>query len=222
MSGVRFPPSSRGYDLREVVSALQKAIRRSQVDEALYWATEMARSGFGNWCWKRLRIICSEDCGPANPGLAADIRALYDNYVDAVKAKDKDAGPGEEYLFLYHAVIALSMARKNRVVDWAIWYHQSDNVQRMEIPDEALDKHTLRGKNLGRGQAHFINESSRLVQPGVDPIARIGQVEAWYLAEHVAANDGQPSFPKNEFSKSKAEAEPGAQSNMLDHETGAK
>src|SRR4051794_35659972 len=56
------PPTSRGYDAREVVSALQKSIRRSDPDAALYWGVELARSGYGAWLWKRLRIIAVEDC----------------------------------------------------------------------------------------------------------------------------------------------------------------
>lgn len=215
---LRFPPTQRGYDLREVVSALQKAIRRSEPDDALYWATEMARSGYGNWCWKRLRIICSEDIGPAAPGLAADIRALYDNWVDSIaaKAKEDKAKPGEDYLYLYHAVLALCAAPKCRVVDWAIWYHQSDNVPRKNIPDEALDKHTIKGKNMRRGQQHFIDESSRLLQP----VFELEFLEDAYLALHQEAVNGQAG-PPNPFGK-RPEADEGEQSNMLDHETGAK
>lgn len=212
---LKFPPTQRGYDLREVVSALQKAIRRSAPDDALYWATEMARSGYGAWCWKRLRIICSEDIGPEAPGLAADIRALYDNWVDSVAAKDRDkkAQPGEDYLFLYHAVLALCAAPKNRVVDWAIWYHQSDNVMRKEIPDEALDKHTLKGRNLRRGQQHFIDESSRLIQPAFD----LSFLEDAYLSLHQEAVNGRKGEP-NPFGGKQV----GGQTNMLDHETGVK
>lgn len=222
MSGLRFPPTSRGYDLREVVSALQKAIRRSEPDNALYWATEMARSGYGNWCWKRLRIICSEDIGPACPGLAADVRALYENWVeakDAAKREHRPAGtPGEEYLFLYHAVLAMCAAPKCRIVDWAIWYHQSDHVTRHEIPDEALDKHTLRGKNKGRGMTHFIEESSRLIDPGWN----MRELEDSYLAVTIAINNKDPELPHHPFAVRRAEAEEGQQANMLDHETGAK
>ena len=50
------PPTRRGYDTREVVSAVQKAIRRSDPDAALYWGIEpRPPSGFGRWLWKRLK-----------------------------------------------------------------------------------------------------------------------------------------------------------------------
>jgi replication-associated recombination protein RarA len=207
---LRFPPTSRGYDLREVVSALQKAIRRSNPDDALYWATEMARSGYGNWCWKRLKIITSEDIGPAEPQLPAAINALYDNWIDAYNRNKKNEKPGEEYLFLYHAVLLLCGAKKCSVVDWAIWYHQSDHVPTRPIPDAALDKHTLKGKQMRRGQQHFIDESSRLIQPDF----RYMDLEETYLEEHQRAVNGEMTV-NNPFGGR------GGQSSMLDHETGA-
>ena len=69
------PDTRRGYDAREVVSALQKAIRRSDLDAALYWGVELARSGYGNWLWARLRIIVAEDCSPEATGLVGDVHA---------------------------------------------------------------------------------------------------------------------------------------------------
>jgi hypothetical protein len=32
----------------------------------------------------------------------------------------------------------------------------------MEIPDHALDMHTARGRRLGRGKQHFLDEAGRL------------------------------------------------------------
>lgn len=152
------PPTKRGYDVRECVSALQKAVRRSNPDDALYWATELFESGHAAWMWKRLKTITSEDIGPAAPGLAADVRALYENWKD-----EKQNGGG--YLYMSHAVIAMCAAPKCRVADWAAHYHGSDVVVRRDIPDEALDKHTARGRKLGRGMQHFVTEASKLIQP---------------------------------------------------------
>lgn len=109
------PPTRRGYDAREVVSALQKSVRRSDVDAALYWSVEMARSGLGAWLWKRLRIIAVEDCSPEAVGLVADVKALNDQWAAAQKRSD-----GHEILFVARAVISLATAPKNRVVDWAV------------------------------------------------------------------------------------------------------
>ncbi len=61
------PLTARGYDSRELVSWLQKAIRGAEVEDALYVGAESERSGYGWWLWKRLRAIASGDeaGGPA-------------------------------------------------------------------------------------------------------------------------------------------------------------
>src|SRR3954463_1432437 len=133
------PPTRRGYDAREVVSALQKAIRRSDPDAAVYWSMELARSGLGHWLWKRLRIIAVEDVSPEATGLVADVWALYEQWVAEQKSRR-----GGGLLLVARAAIALSIAPKNRVADWALIAHLGDHMERREIPDEALDMHTAR------------------------------------------------------------------------------
>ena len=55
-----------GYLMGEVASAMQKEIRRGHEREALFWATELDLAGYGDYVWKRLRIIASEDVGLAD------------------------------------------------------------------------------------------------------------------------------------------------------------
>lgn len=150
------PPTRRGYSPYEVVSALQKAIRRSQVKEAVYWALELHGSGHKAWCWNRLQTICSEDIGPAAPNLPAQIRALR-----AWSEKAKEGGGME----LTHAVILLATAPKSRISCWMVLQAVSDYHPRLEIPDEALDQHTRRGKQMGRGIEHFLAEGQQLKPP---------------------------------------------------------
>lgn len=163
MAGRRaIPPTKRGYDFGEVISALQKCIRRGETDEALYWAWEAIRTAEEinqpGRVWNRLLIIASEDVGIAEPGIAAEIRALRDN---AKEFKNAD-NPDVSRLFMTHAVIRLATAQKSRLTDWALLYHRSDHVHRRDIPDVALDKHTLRGKRMGRGWDHFFEEGTKL------------------------------------------------------------
>src|ERR1035437_11129569 len=75
-----------GYDFGEVTSAMQKSIRRGDEDGALYWAVELDLSNYGEYVWKRLRIITSEDISIAAPMLPAVIHALYENWL-AQRAK---------------------------------------------------------------------------------------------------------------------------------------
>lgn len=152
-----------GYKCGEVASALQKCIRRGLEEDALFWATELDMAGFGEYVWKRLRIICSEDVGLASPGLAAEIRALYDNWLDQRKKKDERHGP--ERLFLVHAVFILSRAPKSRMVDHALITLYEGRRELREIPDFALDRHTLRGRRMRRGWKHFWEEGARVNSP---------------------------------------------------------
>src|SRR5258705_10862502 len=90
-----------GFCLGEVASALQKSIRRGDEDAALFWATELDLSGYGEYCWKRLRIMTSEDVGLAELQMPAQIQALYVAWSDQRKNKDERHGP--DRLFLLHA-----------------------------------------------------------------------------------------------------------------------
>lgn len=49
----------------QVRSALQKSIRRGELDDALWFGSELVLSGGGWYLWLTLVLICSEDAGPA-------------------------------------------------------------------------------------------------------------------------------------------------------------
>src|SRR5438094_2200316 len=68
----------RGYNFGEVSSAMQKAIRRGDVQLAGYWALELWSSGFGNYVWKRLLTVSAEDCWGI---ITQEIKALHDSYL---------------------------------------------------------------------------------------------------------------------------------------------
>jgi len=188
MSG-DIPPTRRGYDAREVTSSLQKSIRRSDPDQAVYWAVEMARSGYGNWFWKRARVIAVEDCSPEATGLVADVFALSEQW----KAAQKNHGDGHENLYVVRAAISLAIAPKSRVTDWSLLHHASDRVERREVPDHAIDKHTLRGKQMGRGMEHFIQEAA-LLEPWT---GSLDELEAEYRehALRLLARDDDAKSP---------------------------
>ena len=158
-----------GYSLPEVVSALQKSIRRGDERGAIYWAVEMYGSGYWRYLWKRMKIIVSEDIGLAEPGLPATFQALWETFLELREAQDSRHEP--ERLPLVHAVMLLARAKKSRQVDHAlVWAFGSHEAERREIPDCALDKHTAEGKKRGRGWDHFWTEGARLEnEVGIDP-----------------------------------------------------
>jgi hypothetical protein len=167
----------------QVRSALQKAIRRRQVDDAIHWAVEMTLSGEEWWLRRTLLVICSEDVGPAWTEGPAVIGALYGNWRTT-----------SEWLMTVHAVILLCRAPKSRIVDDALAAHLMGHEKEMRraIPDGALDLHTVAGRyKLGRtedsarGQEHWWNEAGKLENEVADPEAeRYKELTRRWWAEH--------------------------------------
>lgn len=152
--------TARGYQMGEVVSALQKSIRRGDEAQATWWAAELDQSGYAGYAWNRLQIICSEDVGPAWPEGPAVIGALHTMW-EATAARKNQHRP--ERLFLTHAAMLLAQAPKSRRVDEAAWANYGTAGQYFDVPDYALDMHTARGRAMGRGEEHFDTEASVLV-----------------------------------------------------------
>ena len=109
--GENIPRTKRGYDFNEVLSALQKEIRRGKEYDALFWAVEL--EGFNPTAlWNRLKIIASEDVGIAHSSMPLLIDILEKQYFKAVKDKDDSSR-----LFLANAIIALAKSPKSRMAD---------------------------------------------------------------------------------------------------------
>jgi len=145
--------TKKGYDLFEVVSALQKTIRRGEEADALYWAMEMHNSGFHAYMWKRLITISMEDVAAANPQIVPQVRACKENYYDMDKS----------LLALTCAVHFMCRSPKSRYTDWSLCIDlETHNARNLKIPDYALDKHTRRGKMMKRGKEHFVSEGTKL------------------------------------------------------------
>ena len=160
-----------GYRLDEAVSSLQKAIRRSNVESALFWCSELDLSNFGAFAWTRLRVICSEDIGPANPTLPAVLDALYESWEALRRSKSRHH---PERLCLMHGCYLLAISPKSRVVDSICTVMYSASRPKVDVEDHALDCHTSRGRSLQRGYRHFLDEAARLEPPSTipDPFAQ--------------------------------------------------
>jgi hypothetical protein len=89
--------------------------------------------------------------------VAVQVRALHDNWVESRKGHKQTDDQGRrvyakgERLFLLHVVIVLARAPKSRTVDHAVMVMYEGERPELEIPDFALDKHTRRGRQRGRG-----------------------------------------------------------------------
>lgn len=166
--------TKHGYPLDEVVSAFQKSLRRGLEEDALYWGAEMYVSGFEGHAWSRILIIGSEDVGVAEPGLPANLWALYQMY-DHFKKKGNKHKP--ERLHFFHAIMLLARAKKSRNVDTALGVvlceleKEEPNPEicpRKEMPDYALDCHTMRGRMQRRDSAHFYAHAAVVANKGLE------------------------------------------------------
>lgn len=148
-----------GYDLYEVISALQKEIRRGNEENAMYWAMELTPK-YANYLWSRMKVIANEDIGLADASIIILIQTLDQMRQQFEKAK-KD---GPVRLCLANAILSMCRAEKSRLADHfqcAIRGRRLKN-PKMPIPDYALDKHTIRGKKMGRGWGHFFDTGTQL------------------------------------------------------------
>jgi hypothetical protein len=121
-------------------------------DAALHWATEMDRSGYGEFAFKRLRVMAMEDVGLAAPEVVTQVQALYSTWTDLRKKKDDKQEPWR--LALCMAVMVLCRAPKSRCVDHALIAHYLSDEAR-PIPPFAYDKHTAKGRMAGKGWLDF-------------------------------------------------------------------
>lgn len=152
------PTTKRGYDMYEVVSALQKSIRRDMPEDAVYWGMELLNSGFVKYMWRRLLIICAEDIDDAN--VISAVKILNDNYFEV----DKDR---PHRIFITRAILLLCKANKNRNADHYQNLYDYDETKK-QIPIYALDKHTKKGKAMGKNKLDFFVDEHKGLNPLVD------------------------------------------------------
>ena len=150
-----------GLAADQVISALQKEIRRGNTENAVLLAYEMVITSpaMEDYLWQRLLVISVEDIGFGNPIAPVIINSLYQ------MLQTFDRTLGERKLFAVHAVRYLSTSQKDRssdeMINWVLLASERGEV-RAEIPDYALDKHTAAGQALGRADRHFWEVGAQL------------------------------------------------------------
>ena len=163
--------TTHGYNLYDISSMLQKAIRRADVYHAAYAAAEM-HPRYRKYLWKRLYTISAEDCYGI---ITKEIEGLRcaDEYVNGAK--------GDNWLFIAKAVTLLCMARKNRDADYVAcnFMCPDRNLSPEEIkefdfnelhaycdpPEWVYDVHTRKGKIAGKTQIDMFRDENEALQP---------------------------------------------------------
>jgi replication-associated recombination protein RarA len=149
-----------GFAVDEVISALQKEIRRGNVENAALLALEMVdtSSDLERKLWDRLCVISVEDIGFGDPQAPVLIHALES------MTHRYHYGEGDRALFAIHAVRYLATRHKDRSSDEMLnWMRQAMNDGlRPVIPEYALDMHTARGQQMGRDVKHFLEQGAQI------------------------------------------------------------
>ncbi len=187
-----------GLNPMEIISALQKCIRRGMEREAMELACEMihTKKAYCTMVCNRLELICHEDIGLACPELIAIVATcceqagrFYPSSADATKGKF-----AKPRMIVGNAIRLMCRAAKSREGDHfqaAIGLRQQLEHVIPQIPEWACDMHTHRGRALGRGLEHFLSDSVEL-----HPAAESDNYEdeahrLWRVKHESKANQGR-------------------------------
>ena len=171
--------TEHGFAADEVISALQKSIRRGLVDNALLlgWEMFVTSPEMEAMLWSRLCVISVEDVGLGNAQAPILVNTLFGMHRRYPRPEH------DRFMFAAHAIRVMASGPKDRTTDeMASWARQSVRLgERLpEIPDAALDMHTRRGQEMGRDYRWFVEEASRVIPeiPDKDQTYRRWIVEA--------------------------------------------
>jgi len=171
--------TEHGFAADEVISALQKSIRRGLVDNALLlgWEMFVTSPEMEAMLWSRLCVISVEDVGLGNAQAPILVNTLFEMHRRYPRPEH------DRFMFAAHAIRVMASGPKDRTTDeMASWARQSVRLgERLpEIPDAALDMHTRRGQEMGRDYRWFVEEASRVIPeiPDKDQTYRRWIVEA--------------------------------------------
>ncbi len=163
--------TTHGYNLYDISSLLQKAIRRADVFHAAFAAKEM-HPKFRKYLWKRLLTVSAEDCYGI---MTKEILALQqaDDFVNGSKSAN--------WIFIAKAVTLLCMARKNRDADYVACvfmcpdhtltpeeikeYDFGQLPDYTDIPEYVYDCHTKKGKAMGKTKIEMLITENEALQP---------------------------------------------------------
>lgn len=151
--------TASGLAADEVISTLQKSIRRGDLENAALCAHDLATTSeeLEQVLWDRLNVIAVEDVGFADPNAVVIVQSL------AAARQPFEPGAHDRFLFAAQAVRYLVEQPKDRSTDEFVnWLKlEVDEGRKPEIFDDALDMHTRRGQEMGRGLKHFLLTASR-------------------------------------------------------------
>ena len=166
-----------GHPGDEVISALQKFIRRGETELAVRAAYELYLTGeeLTAYLWRRLLVISAEDVGLGEPMAPVVVDALHRS------SRELSRDSSDYQLLFVHAVRYLCACRKERgsSVLASVVKRRIRRGDPFPLPDYVYDMHTLTGQERGRNIDHFLAEAA-CVRPGVRATAEeLEETERW-------------------------------------------
>jgi len=194
--GNEFTVSRSGIDLYEVMSAIQKEIRRGNERNCFLLCLDIIPK-YEKYLWRRLEVIVQEDIGLADPDAIIFVHTQKEIYFEMRAAKK-----GESYtMVLANTIIRMCRAKKSRLADH---FHVSlkqkylADLEKPIIPDYAYDKHTRKGKGMGRGWQHFLEVGTELKEYHPDAQEDADRMYAQEFIEVITLIDNG-DLPKRPF-----------------------
>lgn len=183
------PQLKSGVAFDEVISGIQKTIRRGMEREALILAQEMFDSGYHSALARRLPVLACEDVGLANPNVVSQVCTLCTGYI--VSKKDSPTGRVEP-LALIMSIILLARSPKNRECDDA----QIVTIERVKAGEDTAEKVIKENpfivdQHTGRGKIRLANQAAETAQTYEDVAMREFLTVGAQLIPHVEIN-GNP------------------------------
>lgn len=150
-----------GFSGDEIISMLQKSIRRGIEKDALMAAYEMYITSpqMEDKMWRRLLVICAEDIGFGDPMISILVESLNR------MRKEFLYNEGDRSIFFVHAIRCMCKCKKERSNDYikTLITQDFENDCPLTVPEYALDMHTEKGREMGRDIIHFYKEASRVI-----------------------------------------------------------
>jgi hypothetical protein len=152
-------------------SAAQKAVRDGDEQAGIYWIKQLYFAD--RKVWKALSIFAVEEIGIADLSVKTHVLELERLAEDCKDERNSD---------LLHVITAMTIccrAKKCRAADdAAMWYNEHptftmptpqevENLAKTDLPqptidDKVFDRHTTKGRKMGRGMEHFKAEGAQL------------------------------------------------------------
>jgi hypothetical protein len=158
----------------------------------MFWALELIPR-YEHYLWRRLLVIVNEDIGLANVNAIRMVPEFRRQYFE-FRAYRRECLP------LANCILMMCRSPKARLADEFLactLYERAMGLE-LNIPEYALDKYTLKGRQAGRGFDHWFMEGCALYPPTAEEFLTYRE-EAYQRWKAEETKVGISSFDVNDI-----------------------